>query len=111
MISKTPKPPYYAVIFTSIRATGENNYSEVAAEMEELAAEQDGFLGMEHAASDGLSITVSYWNSLEEIAAWRDNTAHKLAQQKGYEEFYDAFTTRICKVERDNQFVKPTSIG
>jgi heme-degrading monooxygenase HmoA len=111
MISKTPKPPYYAVIFTSIRTIGENNYSEVAAEMEKLSAEQDGFLGMEHAASNGLSITVCYWNSLEAIAVWRENSAHKLAQQKGYEEFYEAFTTRICKVERDNQFVKTTPIS
>jgi heme-degrading monooxygenase HmoA len=111
MISKTPKPPYYAVIFTSVRTTGENNYSEIAAQMAELSAEQDGFLGMEHAAGDGLSITVCYWNSLDAIAVWRENSAHKLAQQKGYEEFYEAFTTRICKVERDNQFVKPNSIS
>lgn len=111
MISNTPKPPYYAVIFTSTRTIGENNYDEIAAEMAKLSAEQNGFLGMEHAASDGLSITVCYWNSFEAIAVWRENSAHKLAQQKGYEEFYQAFATRICKVERDNQFVKPTSIS
>ena len=111
MISKTPKPPYYAVIFTSIRTTGENNYDEIAAQMAELSAAQAGFLGMEHAASNGLSITVCYWDSLEAIDVWRENSAHKLAQQKGYDEFYQAFTTRICKVERDNQFVKPNPIS
>jgi heme-degrading monooxygenase HmoA len=111
MISKTPKPPYYAVIFTSIRTIGENNYDEISAEMAKLSGEQAGFLGMEHAASNGLSITVCYWNSLEAIAVWRENSAHKLAQQKGYEEFYEAFATRICKVERDNQFVKPNPIS
>ena len=103
-IPKTPKTPYYAVIFTSIRTTGDNGYSDLAQRMAELSAEQEGFLGMEHAASDGLSITICYWNSLEAIAKWRENSEHKLAQAKGYEIFYQSFATRICKVERDNIF-------
>ena len=105
-IPQPPKPPYYAVIFTSIRTAEDNGYSDLAQRMAELSAQQDGFLGMEHAASGGLSITICYWNSLDSIAKWRENSEHKLAQQKGYETFYQSFATRICKVERDNVFEK-----
>lgn len=105
-ISKTPKAPYYAVIFTSVRTEGDNGYSDLAQRMAELSSQQEGFLGMEHARDNESGITICYWDSLESIAKWRENAEHKLAQQKGYETFYKAFATRICKVERDNLFFK-----
>ena len=106
-IAKTPPPPYYAVIFCSARAGDDDGYDELAARMAELTAAQDGFLGMEHARSDNLGITICYWDSLEAIARWRSHEEHLLAQQKGYETFYQAFATRVCKVERDNFFERP----
>ena len=65
-IADTPKPPYYAVIFSSHRTDGDNGYGEMAERMAELAAQQPGYLGME-SAREGLGITVSYWESLEAI--------------------------------------------
>lgn len=46
-IAKTPAPPYYAVIFSSIRTDGDNGYYEAANRMVELASIQPGFLGFE----------------------------------------------------------------
>jgi len=68
-IAKTPKPPYYAVIFTSIRTAGDNGYAEMAARMDELAQQQDGFLGIESAREE-IGITISYWRDLESIRQW-----------------------------------------
>lgn len=102
-IAETPSPPYYAVIFTSVRTEGDNGYAEMAEKMEELAPQQPGFLGTE-SARGGLGITVSYWESLEAIADWRRNAEHRLAQIKGYEIWYQSFKTRVCKVERDYEF-------
>lgn len=100
-IARTPKPPYYAVIFTSLRTDADHAaYSDMAVKMEELAAKQPGYLGVE-SAREGLGITVSYWESLEAIAAWKRNAAHQVAQKKGREGWYASFKTRICKVERD----------
>lgn len=98
-IAQTPPPPYYAVIFTSLRNPGDNGYGETAARMEELAAQQPGFLGIE-SARDGLGITVSYWDSLEAIAAWKRDTEHLVAQKRGRTEWYAGFALRVCKVER-----------
>ena len=47
MIAKTPAPPYYAVIFSSLRTDGDHGYGEAASRMLELAGEQPGFLGVE----------------------------------------------------------------
>jgi heme-degrading monooxygenase HmoA len=102
-IAKTPKPPYYAVIFTSIRTGSDNGYAEMAVRMEELAREQEGFLGIE-AARESVGITVSYWKDLESIKNWHAHAEHKSAQMKGYEIWYQSFTARICKVERDYEF-------
>ncbi|MCZ2406076.1 MAG: antibiotic biosynthesis monooxygenase [Burkholderiales bacterium] len=96
----TPAPPYYAVIFTSLRTDGDNGYGAMAARMVELAAQQPGFLGAE-SAREGLGITVSYWADLESIAAWKQNAEHLEAQRLGREQWYAGFRLRIARVERD----------
>ena len=105
MIAKTPKPPYYAVIFSSIRTEGNNGYSVMADLMVELAKQQDGFLGVESVRND-LGITVSYWENLDAIKKWKENTEHKIAREKGRSDWYKSFKTRIAKVERDYEFEK-----
>ncbi|MCB0529039.1 MAG: antibiotic biosynthesis monooxygenase [Lewinellaceae bacterium] len=100
MIAKTPSPPYYAVIFTSLRTEVEEEYSITADRMVELAAGQPGFLGVESARS-GTGITVSYWESLDAIRHWKANAEHLIAQKKGRERWYSAYKARICLVERD----------
>ena len=104
-ISQTPTPPYYAVIFTSLRTAEDAGYAAMADAMFALAARQPGFLGVESARED-LGITVSYWESLEAIKAWQQNSAHLVAQQRGREQWYRTFKTRICRVERDYGFNK-----
>ena len=99
-IAQTPTPPYYAVIFTSERTAGDNGYADMAARMQELAAEQPGYLGIE-SARDGLGITVSYWDSLGSIATWKRDTEHLVAQQHGQDEWYSDYAVRICRVERE----------
>lgn len=103
MIASTPEPPYYAVIFTSVRTEGDRGYSEMADQMVELARQQDGFLGVESARNE-IGITVSYWYDLESIRKWRENMEHSIARDKGRKEWYQSFKVRIAKVERDYGF-------
>ena len=103
MIAQTPTSPYYAVIFTSIRTEGDNGYGEMANAMDELARQQDGYLGIESARNE-IGITVSYWQSLEAIRDWKQNTDHMFAQRYGREKWYEHYKVRICKVERDYGF-------
>jgi heme-degrading monooxygenase HmoA len=102
-IAETPAAPYFAVIFTSTTSRIHSGYDAMAETMVNLAAQQPGFLGIE-SARDSIGITVSYWDSLEAIAAWKQNSAHLVAQQRGRELWYQSFKTRICRVERDYAF-------
>lgn len=99
----TSKKSYYAVIFTSKHSKDVSGYVEMAHNMEALAKNQDGFLGME-SARDDIGITVSYWKSLDAIKAWKNNTDHLIAQKYGKSKWYDWYQVRICKVEREYEF-------
>lgn len=105
MIANTPKPPYYAVIFTTQQTETLEGYAEMAEKMDELAKEQEGYLGIESARSE-VGITISYWASLESIRAWKHHVEHTIARDLGRERWYQRFKTRICKVERDYEFEK-----
>ncbi len=103
MIAQTPKPPYYAVIFTSVRTEGDNAYAEIADKMVELARQQDGFFGAESARSE-IGITVSYWRDLESIRRWKEHYEHIIAREKGLEMWYESFKVRISRVEKEYSF-------
>ncbi len=97
---------YYAVIFTTTRTQGDNGYNEMASKMEELAAQQPGYIGIESVRNETTreGITVSYWKDLESISNWKMNAEHQLAQQLGKEKWYAQYKVRICKVEREYHF-------
>lgn len=103
-IATTLKPPYYAAIFSSVRTQeDEEGYGAMGLQMLELVHKQPGFLGFEGApkAPDGFSVFVSYWQSAENIKAWRDEIEHEGARRQGRETWYGAYKIRIAKVERD----------
>ena len=108
LIAQTPAPPYYAVIFTSLRNEGDFGYAAMAEKMLALAAQQPGYLGVESARED-IGITVSYWSNLESIQRWKSNVDHQLAQKLGRDRWYRSYTTRIAKVERDYSFMEQGS--
>lgn len=83
IITKTPTPPYYAVIFTSKRTNGDNGYAAIADEVVKLAEQQPGFLGADSVRHcDAVNITVSYWDSFESIQSFKNATLHAEAQKK-----------------------------
>lgn len=103
MIAYTPEPPYYAVIFTNMRTDSDQGYAAMAKVMVELASQQQGYLGHESAREE-IGITVSYWESLDAIKNWKQQTDHLIAQKYGREKWYSSYKTRIALVERDYGF-------
>ena len=100
LIAETPEPPYYAVIFSSLTTGVDEAYAETAARMNELAAQQPGFLGVESAREE-LGITISYWSDLDSIKRWKRNAEHLVAQKMGRDQWYSNYKARIARVERD----------
>ncbi len=99
------KLPYYAVIFTSKRTEIDENYSEMATKLVELAQLQEGFLGIESARNE-IGITVSYWKTLEDIKNWKQNLDHLDAQKLGVTKWYENYIVRIALVEKEYSFEK-----
>jgi heme-degrading monooxygenase HmoA len=106
-IAGTPEPPYYAVVFTSVRTPADpEGYAAMADRMEELARGQPGFLGFESVRdAHGTGITVSYWSSLAAIRHWREHAEHQVAQSHGRSKWYCEYRLRVCRVERETHFL------
>ncbi len=101
-IAATPEPPYTAVVFTSVRTPDDDaGYAATAAAMDELAARQPGYLGVETARDGGLGITVSYWTDDVAARAWKEVAAHLGAQRLGRERWYADYRVRVATVDRD----------
>ena len=100
--ARLPKPPYYAVIFSSRRTDRDDaGYGETAARMEELVRQQPGFLGAEATrGADGFGITVAYFESEEAILGWRRNAEHAAARERGRADWYRHYELRVARVER-----------
>ena len=101
MFANTPEPPYYAVIFASQRTPVDAGYEGMAARMEELAAMQPGYLGIESVRdAQGFGITVSYWSSEEAILRWKSDVEHLAAQELGRSIWYAGYRLKVARVER-----------
>ena len=100
MIADTPKPPYYAVIFSSLQSGDTQGYAETAGWMQELARKQPGYPGFE-SAREGLGIAVSYWKDETCLLNWKENVEHLTTQKMGRKKWYARYKVRIAKVERD----------
>jgi heme-degrading monooxygenase HmoA len=105
MIARTPEPPYFVAIFTSVRHPEDGGYGAMSARMIELVRAQPGFLGMESVrTADGHGITLSYWDSPESIQAWKRDAEHLEAQRLGRERWYQRYALRVARVERQAFF-------
>ncbi len=102
----TPRPPYYAVIFSSVRSAADGDgYAAMADRMLELARRQPGFLGVESVRdAAGCGVTVSYWESLEAIRRWGADAEHRQAQAGGRQRWYAAYRLRVVRVEAETTF-------
>ena len=105
-MSQRPEPPYYAVIFISRRSDEQQHYNETAARMMQLAARQDGFLGVESVREDKTGITVSWWKDEQSINNWKQQIEHQQAQRQGREYWYSEYSVQVARVERAYEFKK-----
>ena len=102
--ANTPQPPYYAAIFSSTHTGAHEGYAEDTETVLELASRHPGFLGIEAAGDDNLSIAVSYWDSDEAIRAFKELAEHLIIQKRGRETYYKSYKMRVARVERDYGF-------
>lgn len=95
-----------AVIFSSLRAKGNNNaYDQAAQDMARLAAEQQGYMDlMSLRREDGYGLTISFWRDFANATAWRANPTHLAIQKKGRDRWYEDYWVRVGKVYCQKNF-------
>ena len=102
IMSNAIKAGQYAVIFTSKRSSIDSaGYSLMAEKMDRLVSAQPGYVSHSSVRdNDGIGITVSYWDSLDAIRAWKGIQDHQEAQAKGKSTWYSDYEIVICRIER-----------
>ncbi|WP_428035350.1 antibiotic biosynthesis monooxygenase family protein [Amphritea sp.] len=91
----------YAVIFRAEVAQLDEEYSQMATRMRELALQEYGCLEFTAVTEGANEIAISYWDSLEQIRAWKQNAEHLTAQAKGRSHWYSAYRVQIVEVVRE----------
>lgn len=80
-------------------------YQRTAERMDALARTQPGFRSLKtFAADDGERVTISEFDSLEAVSAWRANVEHLEAQRRGRAEFYAEYSLQTCELIREAKF-------
>ena len=95
-----------AVIFeaTPAEAQGASRYFELAGELKEVLARQDGFISVERfesLAQPGRYLSLSFWRDEVAVRNWRCNAMHIGAQQEGRQGVLAAYRLRVASVIRD----------
>lgn len=98
--------PFYAVIFSSEKSDILDGFEEMDKILLEMALRQPGLLGYESSGNDKENIFISYWNSMDSIIAWRNNSEHMIAKNLGKKNWYKRYLSQICKVESSFEFIK-----
>jgi heme-degrading monooxygenase HmoA len=98
-------PPCFAVLFVSRRTLTDDGYADALARMEELVATQPGYLGVRSVRdADRRGITLVFFASGEEAAAWGRNQEHRAIMRRGRDEWYEDYEIYYAQVERAHSY-------
>lgn len=89
----------YAVIFRATIKQLDDQYVEMASKLRQTAMEQYGCIEFTSCAEGRHEMAISYWKSLEQIQAWKQNTDHLHAQAMGREKWYNSYRVEVVEVQ------------
>ena len=95
----------YAVIFeVELNEGGQEKYLAIAAKLKELLVTMPGFISIERFESlvnEGKLLSLSFWESKEDIAYWKKNLDHMNAQSQGRAKLFKDYRIRLAEVYKD----------
>ena len=90
----------YVVIFKAKVRQFDEQYSQMAERMRELALTEFGCLEFNAVTEGDQEIALSYWPSEEHIKAWKQHPEHLAAQQLGKQRWYESYSVEVVEVKR-----------
>ena len=90
----------YAVIFKATTKNLDDEYFRTAEKLRELAFNKYGCLDFVAVTEGDEEITISYWETMQQIHNWKNDPEHRFAQQAGIKKWYKSYRVEICEVNR-----------
>ncbi|MCU7813164.1 MAG: antibiotic biosynthesis monooxygenase [Candidatus Thiodiazotropha sp. (ex Notomyrtea botanica)] len=90
----------YAVIFKAKIKQLDEAYRQTTAQLRELAEKQYGCREFVSITQDDHEISISYWDSLAQIQAWKQDAVHLAAQAKS-PVWYQSIQIQVVEVVRE----------
>ena len=88
----------YAVIFKAKTKELDDNYFKMAKRMRELAIDEYGCVEFTAVTEGFDEIAISYWESMEQIKKWKQNSEHLVAQKFGKNKWYETYSVEIVEI-------------
>ncbi len=98
----------YAVIFKADIHQLDDDYSAMAERMRELALKDYGCVEFTACMEGRSEIAISYWESLEQIQAWKQDPEHLQAQALGQNKWYRSYHVQVVEVLREYSAQSPS---
>jgi heme-degrading monooxygenase HmoA len=94
-----------AVIFEADAIPAQQErYLQLAAELRTELVNIADFISIERFRSmstEGKILSLSWWESEEAVAVWKNNMKHRAAQKEGRESIFSFYRIRVAQVLRD----------
>jgi len=88
----------YAVIFKARTKKLNEVYFSMAKRMRELAMSEYGCTEFAAVMEGSSEIAISYWDNLEQIKKWKQDSEHLVAQELGKSRWYEDYMVEIVEV-------------
>ena len=98
----------YAVIFRATAAAPDADYSDMVERMRELAFARYGCRDFISLTEGDREIAISYWDDEDAIRRWKNDPDHALAQQRGRDDWYAAYTVQVVEIRREYSYTAGT---
>lgn len=83
---------------------GKNDYFRMGAALKEELQKMPGFISVERFASvnnEGKFLSLSFWESEEAAAGWRNQMNHRQSQKMGHDKLFDSYRISVGEIIRE----------
>ena len=85
-------------------------YGAHVAKLLEIAQAMPGFVAIKgYAAEDGEQLILVEFETVQDLAAWREHPEHLIAQELGRNKYYADYKVQVCNTVREYSFKSPAN--
>jgi len=88
----------FVVIFRARVASLDDEYFRTAERLKELAFQEYGCQDFFSVTEGDQEVSISYWNTMQQIRDWKKCPEHVSAQKKGRQHWYRSFSVEVCEM-------------